>query len=229
MAVKRKAYEKLDDTNIERVIAALNDSSPITKKSACEMLNISYNTTRLGNIINDYIEKRDYRQSRLEKNRYKPATEEEKKDIITDYLMGRTISDISKDLYRPTSFVKNFVTKVGVPTKVAVGEEFIVPDECVKYEFEVGEWIWFNDMHPDARGGKAGRIRRECMDSKRGKEGGYKVYMIDYWVPVEWKEGMWIGWWPGIKRCPSWTVKPAYEIASIQHLLDKYEIDYEVL
>ena len=64
MAIKKRDYEKLDDANIERVIAALNDPSPITKKSACEMLNISYNTTRLNNIIAEHEETIKYRELR---------------------------------------------------------------------------------------------------------------------------------------------------------------------
>ena len=138
MAIKKRDYEKLDDTNIERVIAALNDSSPITKKVDCEMLNISYITARLSRIIDEYIETRDYRLRRLEQNRYQPATDGEKREIISDYLAGRTITEIARDLYRPTSFVKSFVNKIGVPTKVSGFDEFIVPDECVKYEFDIG-------------------------------------------------------------------------------------------
>jgi hypothetical protein len=228
MAIKKRAYEKLDNNNIQRVIDALNSKEPITKKVACEMLNISYNTTRLSKIIATYHEEKAYRQRRMDRNRGKPASDTEKNEMITMYLMGRPVSDIAKSLYRSSAFVKNFLDIVGVPTKVASGEQFIPPDECVKYEFDEGEWVWFNDSHPDAKGGKAGRIRREA-DSKRGREGGYKVYFIDYWVPVEWKEGMWMPWWPGIKRCRSWTVKPAYELATIQHLIDDYNINYESL
>ena len=47
MVIKKKSYEKLDDINIKRVIDALESEIPITKKDACEILNISYNTTRL--------------------------------------------------------------------------------------------------------------------------------------------------------------------------------------
>ena len=97
------------------------------------MLNISYNTSRLGKIIDDYIHTRDYRLRRLEQNRYQPATIDEKREIISEYLAGRNITEIARDLYRPTSFVKNFVIKLGVPPKVEGFDEFIVPDECVKY------------------------------------------------------------------------------------------------
>jgi hypothetical protein len=66
MAIKKRAYEKLDDNNIQRVIDALNSKEPITKKVACEMLNISYNTTRLSKIIASYHEEKAYRQRRME-------------------------------------------------------------------------------------------------------------------------------------------------------------------
>ena len=45
--VKKKSHEKLDSANIQRVIDLLEQDEPITKKEACEMLNIRYNTTRL--------------------------------------------------------------------------------------------------------------------------------------------------------------------------------------
>ena len=40
---------------------------------------------------------------------------------------------------------------------------------------------------------------------------------------------MWVAWWPGVKRFPGTRIKRAYEIASIQHLIDEYDINYEVL
>ncbi len=60
--VKAKDHEKLDDATIERVMALLNDEKPITKKAACEILNISYNTTRLGAIIDGYLERKERRR-----------------------------------------------------------------------------------------------------------------------------------------------------------------------
>lgn len=228
MAIKAKAHEKLDDSNVERVLDYLQAEQPVTKKQACEMLNIAYNTTRLNNILTEFKEKRDYRRNRMDQNKGKIATSTDIKEVVMNYLMGMNFAEISRQMYRSPTFIKNIVDRVGVPTKVAMGEEFIVPDECVKYEFDEGEWIWFNDSRPDIRGGKAGRIRKE-VNSKRGEEGGYKVYQIDYWIPMQWQEGFWVAWWPGIKRVKGWTVKPAYEIGSIQHLVDKYDLNTETL
>ncbi len=228
MAIKTKAHEKLDEANIERVLYSLEAEKPITKKEACEMLNIAYNTTRLSKILIEYKEDRKYRRHRMDQNRGKAASSDELSEIVMNYLIGMTYTEISRKMFRSPTFVKNVINRVGVPTKVALGEEFIVPDECVKYEFKEGEWVWFNDNHTDARVGKAGKISKEST-SKKGKQEGYKVYGIDYWVPIEWQEDFWVSWWPGVKRFKSRTIKPSYAIASIQHLVDQYDINTEAL
>jgi len=71
--IKKKSYENLSKVNIEKVIALLTldisvqaTESPtekaITKKQACDILNIAYNTTRLSNIIEEYNEQKDIYQ-----------------------------------------------------------------------------------------------------------------------------------------------------------------------
>ena len=227
MAIKKKKHEKLDDTNIKRVIAALEGDSPITKKDACEMLNISYNTTRLSKIINNFKEEQEYRKRRMAKNRGKPASKDELKEMIEMYLDGQTVTNIAKYMYRSPAFIKGNLDRIGVPTRISEGEKFIVPDECVKYEFEVGEWVWFQDNRPDVRGGHAGKITKE-LPLKPERRLGH-AYLIDYWIPMEWKEGFWVAWWHGIKRVKGWTSAKAEDLASIQHLIDEYDIDEENL
>jgi len=227
MAIKAKAHEKLDEANVERVLSYLQADKPITKKEACEMLNISYNTTTLNNILAEYKERRDYRRNRMDQNKGKSATTDEIKEVIVSYLMGMNFAEISRQMYRSPTFVKNIVDRIGVPTKVAKGEKFIVPDECVKYEFEVGEWVWFNDNRPDIRGGKAGVITKD-LGLRPDKRLGH-AYKIDYWIPMEWQEGFWVSWWPGIKRVKGDTCAKAEDLASIQHLVDKYDLNTETL
>ena len=226
MAIKKKKHEKLDDTNIKRVIAALEGDSPITKKDACEMLNISYNTTRLSKIINGFKEEQEYRKRRMAKNRGKPASKDELKEMIEMYLDGQTVTNIAKYMYRSPAFIKGNLDRIGVPTRISEGEKFIVPDECVKYEFEVGEWVWFCDNRPDVRGGHAGKITKDLGTNERRL--GH-AYMIAYWIPMEWQEGFWVPWWPGIKRVKGWTCSKAEDLATIQHLIDEYNIDEENL
>ena len=71
MAIRKKAGEKLDEATLNKVSALLNQDNPITKKEACEMLNISYNTTRLGKILDDFNETTSYREVRKSQNRDK--------------------------------------------------------------------------------------------------------------------------------------------------------------
>lgn len=61
--VKKQEHEKITDANIKRVIGLLEASPPITKKEACEILGMSYNTTRLTKIIEEWKSDRDYRVS----------------------------------------------------------------------------------------------------------------------------------------------------------------------
>ena len=65
MAIKKKAHEKLDDTTIKRVMVELESKNPITKKEACGMLNISYNTTRLAKIIKNYEKNKIFSKKRF--------------------------------------------------------------------------------------------------------------------------------------------------------------------
>src|SRR6056300_106110 len=120
--VKKRDYEQLTATNIEKVITLLNGDSPITKKEACEILNIAYNTTRLQKIIDDFLETQEYQKKRRAMNRGKPASNEEIKEAVIGYLAGEPIADIAKGMYRSSAFVKSLIEKVGVPERVS-GEE----------------------------------------------------------------------------------------------------------
>ena len=62
--IKKKSYEKLSDSNIKYVVGLLSGDSPITKKEACNILNISYNTTRLNAILESY---QDYKLKKKHK------------------------------------------------------------------------------------------------------------------------------------------------------------------
>ena len=53
--------------------------------------------------------------------------------------------------------------------------------------------------------------------------------MIAYWIPMEWQEGCWVPWWPGIKRVKGWTCSKAEDLATIHPLIDEYNRDEENL
>ena len=146
--VRAKKSEKLDDANLARVQEALNSDSPITKKEACEMLNISYNTTRLNKILAEHDETMEHRARRKAQLKGTKATEDEIKSVIEWYLNETPISEIATSMYRSSTFVKNIINRVGVPEKRPKTEQGggakvgYLPDECVSESFEEGEKVW---------------------------------------------------------------------------------------
>ena len=144
--VKKKSHEKLTDTNVQHVLELLKDDNPITKKEACSILNISYNTTRLTNIIDEYLERLDYKNKRKAQNKGKPAREDEIKRVIEDYLDGDSIIEIAAHIFRSPSFVKGIIDRVGVPQRASVEQMKkgipVLPEACIAEAFETGEVVW---------------------------------------------------------------------------------------
>ena len=119
---RKREHEKLDEANLDRVIGLLEGEQPITKKVACEMLNISYNTTRLGSIIAEHKDIMEYRATRKAQYRGRKATDLEKRDAIERYLNGQTVSEIAKGMFRSTTFIRNLIDNIGVPQKITKSE-----------------------------------------------------------------------------------------------------------
>lgn len=180
--VKKKSYENLTAQNIEKVISLLNpDTSAqptgeskatpkaITKKEACEILNISYNTTRLNAIIEGHLEQKAYVKKRKSQNRGRPASDAEISEAVTDYLSGANVTDISKRLFRSVGFVRAILEGVGVPQRPTGEERKAIdyfPDECVSEDFAEGEIAWSAIYHSAVKVGK--RMTKEYQDSKQG-------------------------------------------------------------
>ena len=88
--VKAKSHEKLDATNVQKVIDLLEQESPITKKEACEILNIRYNTTRLQKIIDEHLEMTAFREKRKAKIVVKAQLKQRYVMLYSLTLKGRT-------------------------------------------------------------------------------------------------------------------------------------------
>ena len=139
----------MSDTNIRKVIDLLSGNSPITKKEACGILNIAYNTTRLQRIIDEFEETQAYRSKRKSQNKGKAATKDEVADAITRFLSGDAISEIAAGLYRSSGFVKAIIERTGVPQK-GEGLYDYLPEECVAENFTLGEVVWSAKYHGPA-------------------------------------------------------------------------------
>ena len=113
--VKKKAHENLTDESISKVISLLRQDSPITKKEACEILNIRYNTTRLQNIIDDFEQTLARKERFKAEKRGKAASQEEISQVVRGYIDGQNVSNIAEGMYRSPAFVKNIINRLGVP------------------------------------------------------------------------------------------------------------------
>lgn len=226
--VKKKDYEQLTATNIEKVITLLNGDSPITKKDACEILNIAYNTTRLQKIIDDHLERKDYVKKRKAMNRGKPATDQEISEAVAGYLRGEPVNEIAASLYRSPAFVKSLIERIGVPERVPSDsiEYDYIPEECVAEDFAPGEIVWSakyhtaaiveNEISVDYQAEKAG-----YSDVNYEKKYGSKCYSI--YVLTKTEEDYFT------KRKPGFSAFAlAYDLAKLEHL-KKYGVDLSAI
>jgi hypothetical protein len=144
--IKKKDYENLTKSNIQRVIDLLENEKPITKKEACQMLKITYNTTRLARIIQDHKDQEAFVALRKSQNKGKLATKDEIRGVCEMYIEGYNLSEIATSLYRSPAFVKSIIERVGVPFKHPTDgynwKEVMLPDQCVSERFDIGEKVW---------------------------------------------------------------------------------------
>jgi hypothetical protein len=235
--VKKKDYENLTAVTIEKVITLLNPSDtstkPITKKEACDILNIAYNTTRLAAIISGHLEQKEYVRSRKAKKRGTAATNEEIAEAVTDYLQGDTITDISKRIFRSAGFVRALLEKVGVPQRPSGKEERkevnYFPDECVSEDFNEGEIAWSAVYHSAIKVGK--RLTTEYQDTKPGlktvdyeSKYGCPCYQIYVIQKVDSEDTFFTSVTSGGFNAYS----AAYELGKLEHLR-KYGVNLEKL
>jgi hypothetical protein len=215
MAIRQKKQERLEEDNLNRVQEALASSTPITKKEACEMLNISYNTTRLSRIMEDHSETLRYRATRKSQLKGTKATDLEIKQTIEWYLDERPISDIAKAMYRSSTFVKNIINRVGVPEKRPKTEQRgsgYLPEECVSNTFEPGEKVWYTGKDLPAR-----VIKEFRNDTNYEAKYGSKCYQI-YVIELTDFESPYFGF---IKEGGYYATALAYDLGSLKHL-EKY-------
>lgn len=112
-----------------------------TKKAACEMVGIAYNTKRLDNLIQEY--KDDVERSiRLRKEKRRTAcSPEELVSMIEDYLDGASFEDLSKRFYRSTAYIKHRLELAGALIRVQgilnPTRPPMLPDECVADAFRI--------------------------------------------------------------------------------------------
>lgn len=191
MARAKNTDERLDDATIERVIEYL-ETKGATKKNACGMLNISYNTARLDKIIESYIQKKENDAKRRAEKRGKPPTAEEIGYVITEYLAGTPISSISNSIYRGTTFIKRILVTHAVPERQSSPDYYhpnLIPDAAVRESFNIGELVY------SARYDTLAIIDKELVQN-------------DMFIYRIWLKGNWL----------QFAYQPAYELASLEEI-----------
>jgi hypothetical protein len=215
--LRTKKHENLTQANITKVIELLNPtdgSKPITKKEACGILNIAYNTTRLGNIISEHHETMEFRARRKAQNKGKAATKKEITDAVAGYLEGMTVADIAKSLYRSPAFVKGIIERIGVPQKLAMTDyegrrNALLPDQCMADEFAEGEKIWAIRQNYPAI------VQRE-LKPEQAEERGYKLYLV-YTIEAQ-QEDLKNTYFPYLSFAGKNHALAAYDMGSLRHL-----------
>lgn len=224
--IKKKDYENITDTSVRKVIALLSDEKPITKKEACEILNISYNTTRLNKIIEDYHTRQSYIKKRKEQLRGKPASQQEIAAIVLGYLKGESMADISKSSYRSVAFCKNVIESVGVPSRNLEEDKWkaeALPDQCVATQFDIGDIVWSARYHTAAI--IKNELNKEYIQSRPGysqetdyeAKYGSKCYQI-YVLTQSDEDSL------NSTNAGFYAVSAAYDLGSLEHL-KKFNID----
>lgn len=195
---KSKDDELLDDAHLERVISLLEPTEEgvkaISKKDACQILNIAYNTTRLGTLIERFKDKKTRETKRRAELRGKPLTPEEVSYIIGEYLEGVSVEEISRSTYRSRDKITQALVEANAPTRPTSYDYFrpeLIPDDATRERFKVGEIVW------SAQYDSAAKIEKEDTHSTWGFT--YRVWLLS----EKWKQ---------------YAHVPACELASLEHL-----------
>lgn len=144
--VKVQEGENLSESNIEKVIELLSDEKPITKKAACEILNITYNTTRLKSIIDQHVEDKVFKKDMRKRMRSQPIDKATASQIVSSYLSGNSLAEISEETYRSTSVVKTVLRRYNVPVRNKSVDYFhpvfIENDEAIRDDYATGDLVY---------------------------------------------------------------------------------------
>lgn len=166
--IKHKEGENLSPSTIEKVIGLLNGEPPISKKEACQILNIAYNTTRLSRIIDEYEKQKEQRKQRRIARRLVPLSAGDKSTIIEGYLAGEPITELSETVAKSAAVVKAVLKDYGVPLRTT--EEVIIPETALCQDYAKGDLVY------SAKYKAVAEIDRVVQDTEEhGKV--YKLYV----------------------------------------------------
>lgn len=178
-----RASVDIPDSKMDEVVDLMAAEKPITKKRACEILGIAYNTTRLDNLIEEYLERKARLAQRKRAKRGKPLEADEKKDIIESYLEREPLADIAERQARSTATIKNFLEFSGIPMRDSECSYFnppMVGDKLVREVYLPGEIVYSTQYQELA----------EVKTEVKAREKAYRIWLSDtmQYACVPWYE-----------------------------------------
>lgn len=166
--IRKQEGEDLSSTKLEQVISLLNQDKPITKKDACSMLSINYNTTRLNRIIDEYIEQKEHAANMRKELRNKPLDKSDIVYIVESYLESGNLSEISDITFRSTSTIKTVLDKYNIPlrsTEYTYHNPVLLNDEAIADDYTKEDLVY------------SARYAQSASISKKLKNGIYRIWL----------------------------------------------------
>ena len=133
------------EADMKKVISLREAEKPITKKEACKILKITYNTKRLDSLIESYKERKEQEKRLRKEYRGKPFTLPEKACIAKDYFNGDSIADISRRYYRSAQVIKRVILGLGIPLRSANHDYTNPPlldEDSITTDYKEGDLVY---------------------------------------------------------------------------------------
>jgi hypothetical protein len=182
---------QISEEQYKEAITLLEDGG--TKKRACEILGIAYNTKRLDNLIVEFQQKQVVEKDLRARKRKEALHGSELAEMITRYLQGDSLEDLSSTFFRSTGNIKYYLNKHGAMLRhhgrVDPLNPPLLPDECVVDSHDPGSYAW------------SARYNTICKIDKEYQPGVYRI--------VAYSDGL-----------REYAYQSVEELGSIQHLFD---------
>ena len=195
--IRKKADELLSEQNIERVISLLEAEKPMTKKDACAMLHIAYNTTRLNKIIEAHKSNIKQRAEMRKRFRNKPLDKADLKNIISSYLAGDSLSDIANDSFRSIALIKRTLLKYHIPLRdsnIDYWNPVEVPIEAMQDDYIKDDLVF------------SARYNQPAAIMKKLKEEIYRIWLY---------------------KDQQFAIQPFYELSDLRTVQQKLDVHIE--
>lgn len=175
--IRVKQGELITEDNVAKVINMLErEKDPISKREACDVLNISYNTTRLAKIITEHKETLAAREERRKRLAKVPVSERERLSIISDYLSGDPVAEIERTSGRSRSVIERIIIQANIPTRADCRGFLLIDDNALAQDYKKDDLVF------SAMDGTVAFIEKIVTNTHPDNLPAYKIFCVkDYW------------------------------------------------